>query len=89
MLTTDDLHALDPRDPYSEAYADYRTRLWAAVLLRAASRMLDGLAARLVLNPRAAAANRVIEFHADAGAPEGALYVDGQLIGHVMGVTRL
>jgi hypothetical protein len=31
----------------------------------------------------------VLEFHADAGAPEGALYVDGQLVGHVLGVTRL
>lgn len=31
----------------------------------------------------------VTEFHADAGAPEGALYVDGQLVGHVLGVTRL
>jgi hypothetical protein len=29
------------------------------------------------------------EFHAEAGAPEGALYVDGQLIGHLQGVPRL
>ena len=28
------------------------------------------------------------EFHAEAGAPEGALYVNGELVGHV-GVKRL
>jgi hypothetical protein len=31
----------------------------------------------------------VLEFHAEAGALEGALYVDGRLIGHLNGVTRL
>jgi hypothetical protein len=31
----------------------------------------------------------VLEFYAEAGAPEGALYVDGQLVGHLPGVTRL
>ena len=30
-----------------------------------------------------------LEFHGEAGAPEGALYVDGRLIGWVTGVTRL
>lgn len=30
-----------------------------------------------------------LEFHAEAGAPEGALYVDGQLVGWLSGVTRL
>ena len=31
----------------------------------------------------------VLEFYAEAGAPEGALYVDGHLVGHLPGVTRL
>ena len=31
----------------------------------------------------------VLEYHGEAGAPEGALYVNGQLVGHVLGVTRL
>jgi hypothetical protein len=31
----------------------------------------------------------VYEFYAEAGAPEGALYVDGKLVGYVPGVTRL
>jgi hypothetical protein len=36
----------------------------------------------------AGAVDPVVEFHADAGAPEGALYVDGRLVGYV-DVTRL
>jgi hypothetical protein len=37
--------------------------------------------------PEPAAAR--LEFHADGCAPEGALYVDGQLVGRLDGVTRL
>ena len=61
----------------------------AASLLRAASRILDGLAERLALVEAPAPAEPVIEFHGDAAAPEGALYVNGQFVGHVLGVTRL
>ena len=35
---------------------------------------------------------QVVEFHAlyrEAGAPEGALYVNGELVGVIEGVTRL
>jgi hypothetical protein len=32
---------------------------------------------------------RELEFYAEAGAPEGALYADGVLIGYVSGVKRL
>jgi hypothetical protein len=31
----------------------------------------------------------LIEFHAEAGALEGALYVNGQLLGYLPGVNRL
>jgi hypothetical protein len=31
----------------------------------------------------------VLEFHAEAGAPEGALYVDGQLVAQLPGISRL
>ena len=31
----------------------------------------------------------VLEFYAEAGAPEGALYVDGQRVAILPGVTRL
>ncbi len=67
-----------------------RARQGAAGVLRAASRLLDALAERLALaDAKADAAEPVLEFHGDAGAPEGALYVDGQLVGRVLGVNRL
>ena len=66
-----------------------RVRSLAAELVRAASRMLDALAERLALMEAPAATEPVLEFHADAGAPEGALYVNGQLVGHLLGVKRL
>jgi hypothetical protein len=62
-----------------------------AALLRAASARLDALAERV-----SAPATRTteqpathFEFHAVAGAPEGALYADGVRIGVLPGVTRL
>ena len=50
--------------------------------------------ARLALSLAAPAAQPKLseahlEFHAEAGAPEGALYLDGRLVGWVQGVTRL
>ncbi|CAD5374067.1 conserved hypothetical protein [Rubrivivax sp. A210] len=64
-------------------------RALLALLLRTASRALETLAERLALAPVAPVADPVLEFHAEAGAPEGALYVDGQLVGHLAGVNRL
>jgi hypothetical protein len=69
--------------------SERRARNLAATLLRMASRTLDSLALRLAWVEAQATAEPVLEFHADAGAPEGALYVDGQLVGHVLGVNRL
>lgn len=67
-----------------------RLRDLAATALRLASRALDALAARLIRPfTELPAEPPALEFHADAGAPEGALYVDGQLVGHVLGVNRL
>lgn len=62
----------------------------AAALLRRASAML----ARLALSVAGAAGQfpvrePVLEFYAEAGAPEGALYVDGELVGMLVGVSRL
>ncbi len=37
----------------------------------------------------APAESAFFEFHAEAGAPEGALYVDGVRVGSIPGVTRL
>ena len=51
---------------------------------------LDAMAVRLMhVQAQAALAVPLLEFHAEAGAPEGALYVDGHLVGHLAGVTRL
>ena len=68
-------------------------RLLAWVLLRA-SAMLSGWARRVHAPTRSArlpvaSAAPYLEFHADAGAPEGALYVDGVLFGRLDGVSRL
>ncbi len=69
---------------------EQRVRALFAAALRGASRALDALAARLALaDVEPPAQEPVLEFHADAAAPEGALYVNGQLVGHVLGVSRL
>ncbi len=65
----------------------------AAAALRAASELLDRVAARTAAARAARTiAPTTLEFHAihrDAGAPEGALYVDGKFVGTLHGVTRL
>lgn len=66
-------------------------RRLAAAGLRSASAVLARLARRLSV-PLAAPVARPpsrLEFYAEAGAPEGALYLDGQLVGWVPGVKRL
>lgn len=70
-----------------------------ARLLAGASRFLDSLATRLAAaEVRAAerealavheAVEAMLEFHAESGAPEGALYVNGEFVGYVPGVRRL
>ncbi len=66
-----------------------RTRRLAAAVLRAASVALGQLARRLRPDRQRATGDPVLEFYAEAGAPEGALYVDGRLVGHLEGVSRL
>jgi hypothetical protein len=67
-----------------------RVRLLVAALLQAAGRALEALARRLALvELPAQPAEPHLEFYGDAAAPEGALYVNGQLVGHVLGVKRL
>ena len=52
--------------------------------------VLAGWARRLALSLRHhEPVDPVLEFYADAGAPEGALYINGRLVGHLPGVTRL
>ncbi|HJV59643.1 MAG TPA: hypothetical protein VJ743_01800 [Albitalea sp.] len=62
-----------------------------AASLRAASALLAHLARRVAVPtpPPAEPLPAVLEFYADAGAPEGALYLNGRLVGWVPGVRRL
>ena len=63
----------------------------AAAVLYGASQALNRLATRMS-EARAARAVHSVEFHPlyrDAGAPEGALYINGELVGTIEGVTRL
>lgn len=66
-------------------------RQLAALALRHASRLLVRLARRLARHRSGMRRLRPpeLEFYAEAGAPEGALYLDGELVGHLPGVTRL
>jgi hypothetical protein len=61
-----------------------------AAVLHAASALLARAARRIVGGERAAIAEPpLLEFHAEAGAPEGALYADGVLVARLPGVQRL
>jgi len=80
--------------PWSDALPEspkgQRARLLAAAALHGASLALARLARHLALATRKhTGAAPMLEFHAEAGAPEGALYVDGQFVGHLPGVNRL
>lgn len=63
----------------------------AARALESASHLLGRLAARLgtAAAPPGPMLPPVLEFYADSGAPEGALYLNGELVGTLPGVTRL
>lgn len=66
---------------------------FVAAVLYAAGEMLTRHATR-VTTAQAARQSlpHTVEFHSfhrEAGAPEGALYVNGQLVGVIEGVTRL
>jgi hypothetical protein len=76
--------------------AEPAQRVWlrhlAADVLQRASLALARSAQLLAAAPAAAAADHAVhcvEFHAEAGALEGALYVDGRLVATLPGVSRL
>jgi hypothetical protein len=66
---------------------------FAAATLVAASDVLTRLALRLSAAKDAVQVPvQTVEFHAlyrESGAPEGALYINGKLVGYIEGVTRL
>ena len=55
----------------------------------AAAGCWHALAAALAVEPSGDRPEQTVEFHAEAGAPEGALYIDGRLVGWIEGVRRL
>jgi hypothetical protein len=68
------------------------TSLWRRSLARGLRRSSQALAHLATALHRGSARRRLppeLEFYAEAGAPEGALYMDGELIGRLPGVTRL
>ncbi|MDE2371619.1 MAG: hypothetical protein KGN16_21815 [Burkholderiales bacterium] len=77
--------------PYlGEPAAPRRLRGLLAILLLRSSHALEMLAVRLdIVGAAPPAPDPLLEFYAEAGAPEGALYVDGLLLGRISGVTRL
>jgi hypothetical protein len=76
--------------PYGATFPEAgRFRLLAAGAVHGASLWLAQLARRLLRAEAAPAGEPALEFYAEAGAPEGALYVDGRLVGYLHGVTRL
>lgn len=67
-----------------------RWRHSLVITLRRTSAGLARLAEQLShVHGRRRRLSQELEFYAEAGAPEGALYVDGQLVGTLPGVTRL
>jgi hypothetical protein len=76
--------------PHTEAPRPaVRVRDVVAAALHAASAVFAQLAQRLADVEAPAAGEPIVEYHAEAGAPEGALYVNGLLVGHLEGVRRL
>jgi hypothetical protein len=74
----------------AEHAAEHRLRHAVAGVLRGTSRMLSRLARRIAASKKARGADiGHLEFYAEAGAPEGAIYADGLLVGYVTGVKRL
>lgn len=79
------------RAPAQRRSFPFRPRVARA--LGAASLLLGRLAAELAASSAPRFTRRdlppVLEFYADASAPEGALYLNGELVGYLSGVTRL
>jgi hypothetical protein len=70
----------------------HAARRSAAAVMQGASRVLQSLAHWLAPapgQPAGSAREPQLEFHAEAGAPEGALYIDGELVALLPGIRRL
>ena len=88
MLRLRDLHGVhDSAETFELSVDAWRLRLARCLLW--ASAALTRLACRLSLQRRRRGRRPELEFYGEAAAPEGALYVDGQLFGKLQGVKRL
>ena len=72
---------------YPEAPA-HPARRFAARVLRRAGAWLAWVARQLAARHAESAERPEVEFHAEAGAPEGALFIDGEYVGR-LDVSRL
>ena len=80
-----------PRPVQRPAASDLWRRVAAHLLVRASAalaRQARDVARPLHARHRRPPLDATLEFHADAGAPEGALFVDGELVGY-LDVRRL
>lgn len=87
MMRQQQVHALRRWPEAAVSQQGWRHSL--AGSLRSASAHLARLAERLSGAHGRKRRAPELEFYAEAGAPEGALYVDGRLVGTLHGVTRL
>ncbi len=87
MWTTTWTPTPQPSLPQLRRLGGARRRLVTG-LLRLSAALLH-VAVRLQQRPRPRLSPDVLEYHAEAGAPEGALYADGRLVGWLDGVPRL
>ena len=75
---------------YSSAHGlERKLRHAVAAVLRGASRLLSRMARRVATTPSRTTASGHLEFYSEAGAPGGAVYVNGLLVGYLTGVKRL
>lgn len=67
----------------------FSVRRLVALVLRRSVRALAAWSRQLAPRESRVVRDPVLEFYAEAGAPEGALYVDGRRVAVLPGVTRL
>lgn len=75
-------HRTAERPSFSDTWRRFLAHLLRGASARLARHARD-VARPLHARKRRSQADMSVEFHAEAGAPEGALYVDGELVGYI------
>ncbi len=83
------MRIIELRGAGDEALVHEAWRLRIARALMRTSAALTRLAIVLSKQRQARARPPELEFYAEAGAPEGALYADGQRVAQLQGINRL